>query len=176
MRNSRLSARCLEGRWNDTLFQPLPSSSLDDETNVSNRMVESLGDIYGTNTGCIKLAHFFYLLFSKQGARMMFPARMAMLTNRVCHVILVSTNEKMVWSNTRWIVAMMTNVIAIRDRAEVKYPRGTTCVHPNTVPPKHAIPLDVFRSGPVPTTIRLFHLVPKPNILWNKATVEVALS
>jgi hypothetical protein len=82
-----------------------------------------------------------------------------LLRATVGSVVGIGSEEKVVWSHARRIVAGMEDVHSDRNVAEMKFPANSGSA---TGFPQLPIPVSGFCAGPQPTSRRLFNLCPEP--------------
>lgn len=106
---------------------------------------------------------------------MTFPTRLATFANHVRNVVRFVSKEKMVRTNARRIVAMMTDNQVIRYVAKVQSPRktvGETFYRGK----EEAVSLGRLAACPHPARLRLVNGTPKSNINSDRSAFQITLS
>lgn len=91
----------------------------------------------------------------------------ATFLDHVVDVVDECSEEQMIRTDTRWIVAPMADNHSVRDRAIVEFPRQAVCSDVTPIARKFDLPIVEVRrrtngaSRPKPTTVSLFDLGPE---------------
>ncbi len=117
----------------------------------------------------IKTSNFFNKFIRQfvRWAEFSVAFRATSFINHITHIILMGPYEKMVWSYTRWVIALMTNKHSFWDWPIVHFPRnsmGRTDAISNLY---SSIPSSYFSSRPNPASRSFIDIFPKTNSNWN---------
>lgn len=137
--------------------------------------IHSLRDRFG---GLPDFKCMSYLLneFSAQlctAGQLAFKSRSTILIGFISHVLKMASKKKVIWSDTRRIVASVANAHAFRNRPNLKFVSYSMRAYLLTIPRTHPIPAAIRCCRPLPAPFGLSNLGPESSDRIGNSTLFV---
>lgn len=138
----------------------LPQLSRSNFPNEVSRYPKLSRYVAGQTTRCAYLLNLFLCQLGSTVIDSAFVMASALLLP-IIGVVLIGSQEKMIRSNTRRIIARVQDQHSFRNSAEMYDPRRAMRVSRTSLYPKSAVSLTGGASSPRPTLLRYGHLCPE---------------